>query len=284
MATRNLRILLIVNEEKPDARQLMELIRDELSSEGCEICVCGFSGTPEQHPEGRFDLAISLGGDGTVLYAARCLAKRGIPIMPVHMGTLGFIAAVQQNEWKKIFDQWKAKTAKISARLMLRVDVLRDGVEVFSYVCLNDAVITAAGISKIIRLDVGTLDLHFGHYRADGLIVASPTGCTAYSVAAGGPILDPEMEAMIVNPICPFTLSNRAIVIPSHETIRVLVEQEQRSDVLLTVDGQDVFPLQSEDCVHIRQAEAKALLVASGRDVFFKVLRTKLNWSGGPDA
>jgi NAD+ kinase len=136
----------------------------------------------------------------------------------------------------------------------------------------------------LVRLDVGTESVRFGRYRADGLIVATPTGSTAYSVAAGGPILDPEMDAMILNPICPFTLSNRAIVIPPHETVIVQVEEEQRSEVLLTVDGQIVVPLEPGDRIAVRRAEKKALLVASDRSLFYRVLRTKLNWSGGPDA
>ncbi|MDR0710284.1 MAG: NAD(+)/NADH kinase, partial [Spirochaetaceae bacterium] len=154
--------------------------------------------------------------------------------------------------------------------------------------CLNDAVISASGIAKIIRLEVsstgGALDgqiMSLGRYRSDGLIVATPTGSTAYSVAAGGPILDPEIDALIINPICPFTLSNRPIVVPAGETIIVEVEAEQRSRVLLTVDGQRSFPLEPGDRVFIRKAPFTAKIVASGRRGFYRALQTKLNWSGG---
>jgi NAD+ kinase len=119
-----------------------------------------------------------------------------------------------------------------------------------------------------------------GQFRSDGLIVATPTGSTAYSVAAGGPILEPEMEAIIINPICPFTLSNRPIVLPPRETVIVEVEKEQRSGVLLTVDGQVTEPLEPGDRIYVREAPYQAQLVASGRIAFYQALRTKLAWSG----
>ncbi|GHU89345.1 hypothetical protein FACS189476_08130 [Spirochaetia bacterium] len=122
--------------------------------------------------------------------------------------------------------------------------------------------------------------IRLGQYRSDGLIVATPTGSTAYSVAAGGPILEPEMEAIIINPICPFTLSNRPIVLPSKETVIVEVEKEQRSGVLLTMDGQVTQALEPGDRIFLREAPYQALLVASGRIAFYKALRTKLSWSG----
>ena len=262
----------------------MEDIRSSLQRDAVSVTVCAFEGKPESPPSGEFDLAFSLGGDGTVLYAARCMAERGVPVLPINLGTLGFIAAVQREDWRTVYDAWRRGNASVSARIMLEVSVERGGDELLRRTYLNDAVVSASGIAKIIRLEVGTENLRFGRYRADGLIVATPTGSTAYSVAAGGPILDPEMEAMILNPICPFTLSNRPIVIPSHETVVVQVEEVQRSGVMLTVDGQIVVPLEPGDRIVVRRAEHKALLVASDRNLFYRVLRTKLNWSGGPDA
>jgi NAD+ kinase len=147
--------------------------------------------------------------------------------------------------------------------------------------CLNDAVVSASGIAKLIRLDVSVEAMRLGHYRSDGLIVATPTGSTGYSVAAGGPILDPEIGALIINPICPFTLSNRPIVIPAHQTVIVEVEEEQRSGVLLTVDGQVTKELESGDRILIRKAPYEARLIGSDRTMFYRALQTKLNWSGG---
>jgi len=277
-------VLLIVNLHKEDARGLMDEISSVLQSRGVLITVCAFEGQPGHPPEGHFDLAISLGGDGTVLYSARCLAERGIPILPIHLGTLGFIASVLKEDWLDVFNSYSEARCAASSRLMLDVSLVRHGKEISRHQCLNDAVIAGTGISKIIKLTVKTDTIEFGAYRADGLIVATPTGSTAYSVAAGGPIVDPEIDAIILNPVCPFTLSNRAIVFPTHETVDVYVEQEQRSEVLLTVDGQIVEPLQPRDVVRIKKARRRAILVASDRNVFYSVLRTKLNWSGGPDA
>jgi NAD+ kinase len=210
-----------------------------------------------------------------------------VPIFPINVGTLGFIAVVHPRAWREVFEEWRLGRLAVSRRLMLDITVERRGTNVIAARCLNDAVISAAGIAKIIRLEVSLAGSHgggpmdLGRYRSDGLIVATPTGSTAYSVAAGGPILDPEIDALIINPICPFTLSNRPVVVPARETIIAEVEAEQRSGVLLTADGQQSFPLEPGDRVFIRKAPYEAKIVASGRQGFYKALRTKLNWSGG---
>jgi NAD+ kinase len=285
MARRPERVLLIVNLHKDPAAELMNEIADTLADRGFSVAVFAFEGKPNSSmPEGEFGIAFSLGGDGTVLYAARDLAGRGIPIFPINLGTLGFIAAVQRDEWATVFDAWLSGSIPTSPRLMLDVGVERGGRTVARHRCLNDAVVAGAGISKIIRLAVEVGDLKIGRYRADGLIVATPTGSTAYSAAAGGPIVDPEMDAMILNPVCPFTLSNRPFVFPSRSTARIVVEPEQRSDVLLTVDGQISVPLEPGDAIVCRESAEKAILIAADRAHFYRVLRTKLNWSGGPDA
>jgi NAD+ kinase len=172
---------------------------------------------------------------------------------------------------------------------MMDVAIERGGEIIFQGICLNDAVISAAGIAKLVRLEVEAetaagdrIDL--GQFRADGLIVATPTGSSGYSVAAGGPIIDPEMDAVIINPICPFTLTNRPIVIPSEGRIITLVEQEQRSDVLLTVDGQITKPLECGDRIIMSRSSHSLHLVASDRLAFYRALRTKLAWSGGNNA
>lgn len=282
--TQHISVLLIVNLHKHASRTLMAEIREALLADGVEVTVSSFDGAPEPLPEGTFDLAFSLGGDGTVLYSARTLVAAGVPIIPVNLGSVGFISTVQQSEWRAAYDAWIAGSIPRSERLMFEVTIERDAQPYISQYCMNDAVISADGISKIIRLEVGTKNIHYGHYRADGLIVATPTGSTAYSVAAGGPILDPELDAMILNPVCPFTLSNRSIVIQSSETVRVCVEKEQRSKVQLTIDGQVTVPLEPKDCVCIRCASSKIMLLGSTRECFYHALRAKLNWSGGPDA
>ena len=169
-------------------------------------------------------------------------------------------------------------------RLMIQGRVRRAGKEEFRTLALNDAVISGAGISKILSLTAYLSRTTIGRYRADGMIVATPTGSTAYSAAAGGPILHPEIDAMILNPICPFTLSHRPLVLPGGETVRILVDPQQRTEVILTLDGQIDFPLKPEDEVLIERAEKPARIFYSKKRNFYEVLRTKLNWAGGPDA
>jgi NAD+ kinase len=284
------RALLIVNLHKVNAPLLAEEITGVLRRRGFDVESLPIDGKSSLKPEGEYGVSFSLGGDGTVLYAARIMAPLGTPILPVNVGSLGFIAAVHPDEWGAVFEAWLEGKVSISRRLMLEIRVERQGRIIAQASCLNDAVISASGMDKIIRLQVESArdfpreSIRLGHYRSDGLIVATPTGSTAYSVAAGGPILDPELEAIIINPICPFTLSNRPVVVPAHETVMVEVEAEQRSGVLLTLDGQICEALEPEDRISIRRAPYEALIIASDRRVFYRVLRSKLNWSGGPDA
>ncbi|MDR2768043.1 MAG: NAD(+)/NADH kinase [Treponema sp.] len=278
--------LLFVNSNKSEARVLAASIAAVLEKRGWEAAAHSFKSKENEYAAADCNVGISLGGDGTVLYAARTLAPRGIPLLPVNLGALGFISAVPPDAWERTFTAWEAGKAAVSKRLMLEMSVERGGARIFHNYCLNDTVISASGIAKLIRLEVETETgggelIPLGHFRADGLIVATPTGSTGYSVAAGGPIIDPEMDAVIINPICPFTLSNRSMALPADERISVLVEDDQRSDVLLTVDGQITEPLRMRDRIHLKRAAFPALLIACDREVFYRALRTKLGWPGG---
>ena len=281
------RAILFINPGKKHAWDLRTEIIKELVSLNIEADTFSFKGKPGFNTGAVYDLAISLGGDGTVLSAARAISPLGVPIFPVNFGTFGFIAGVQPFEWREVLGRWFDGKAALSRRLMLEIVVEREGGEIFRGCCLNDVVISAFGIAKIIRLRVsysetGQSDfMKLGQYRSDGLIISTPTGSTAYSVAAGGPIVDPELEALIINPICPFTLSHRPMVLPAGETVLVEVEEEQRSKVLLTVDGQVTEKLKSGDRIYLRKAPYPCLLIASGRTGFYNTLRTKLAWAGG---
>ena len=277
--------ILVVNLHKENARNTAEEIRGELEGRGVQVTFFAFDERPGPTPDGAWDIAFSLGGDGTVLYAARILASAGTPILPIHLGTLGFLAGVQRHEWLSVYDQWLNGTARLSSRCMLGLSVRRRGTEaVFSDACLNDIVISSVGKAKLIRLRLKTelipggecADL--GRYRSDGLIIATPTGSTAYSMAAGGPILDPEMEALVVCPICPFTLSKRPLVLPSRQTLLVTVEKEQRNGIVLTVDGQDAFELEPDDTITIEQFPHYARLITVGRSSYYSALQEKLEW------
>ncbi|MDR1930030.1 MAG: NAD(+)/NADH kinase, partial [Treponema sp.] len=200
------RALLFVNIHKPEAGKLADEIKRELGALGIETAFYPFGDHSAAFPVTGFDVAMSLGGDGTVLYTARVVSPQGIPILPINIGTLGFVAAVHPGEWAAVFQKWLTGAACISRRLMLDLAVERGGKIAARAACLNDAVISSSGMAKIIRLTVlaetgGSSEppalLRLGHYRSDGLIAATPTGSTAYSVAAGGPIVDPEIEAVI---------------------------------------------------------------------------------------
>jgi NAD+ kinase len=271
--------ILIVNLQK-NKENIATLIQEELEKRNIDVTIFSFDGKPDKFPQGKWDIAFTLGGDGTVLYAARCLAPMGAPILAVNLGSLGFIAGVDPDKWLDVFNLWEKGEISLSNRCMLEISVERDSRIIHENICLNDVVISASGIAKLINLDVqidsklGVIAL--GFFRCDGLIVATPTGSTAYSMAAGGPILDPEMEAMILNPICPFSLSNRSFVLPSRQKLVIDIAKEQRSGVLLTVDGQDTFKLECSDKVMIKQASHPALLIYTGRHRYYSALHTKL--------
>ena len=281
------RAILFINPQKQSARDLGAEIRRELASLDIEAEVFSSKGKAGFYTEAGYDVAITLGGDGTVLSAARTISPLVVPIFPVNLGTFGFITGVHPSEWKNVFSLWLDGKASLSQRLMLELRVERDGAEVLKGVCLNDVVISADGIAKIISLRASYHEsgrqsfMRLGSYRCDGLIVATSTGSTAHSVAAGGPIVDPELEALVLNPICPFTLSHRPMVLPAQETILVEVEENQRSGVLLTVDGQVTEKLKGGDRLYLKKAPCHCLLVASDRTVFYEALRTKLGWTGG---
>jgi len=273
--------VLFVNQQKVNAAETAQKIKNELEKSNINVTIFAFDGEPQKLPQEKWDIAFSLGGDGTVLYTARSLAHLEIPVIPVNLGTLGFIAEVSIDDWLSVFQKWQEGVIVPSSRCMLDITVERGSKAVFNNICLNDAVISATGIAKLINLDVHiNSDTALGSYRCDGLIIATPTGSTAYSMAAGGPILDPEMEAVILNPICPFALSSRPFVLTSRQTLAITVAQRQRSNVLLTVDGQDIFALECGDKIFIKQSPHSAHLIFNGRNAYYSALRNKLFWQG----
>jgi NAD+ kinase len=278
------RVLIIVNAEKEKAASLGARIAGTLEERGWEAVTFPLGpGLPGKFPAGDFAIALSLGGDGTVLHAARALAPGGAPVLAVNLGGRGFLADTPPERWLPAFEAWERGEAHQSRRLMLGYALLRGGAEIADGCCVNDLVISASGIAKLIRLSVDGQGIRPGGYRADGLIFATPTGSTAYSAAAGGPILDPEMEALLLTPICPSSLSNRPLVLPPDEILTVKVEANQRSGVLLNVDGQETRPLEEGDEIRIFRSPFSAFLVATERRSFYNVLRTKLNWTGDID-
>jgi len=168
--------------------------------------------------------------------------------------------------------------------MMLQIDVFRSGHAMGRFSVLNDGVVSSQGIAKMIRLCLGVNGERFGSYRADGLIVATPTGSTAYNLAAGGPALHPEMPAIVINPICPFTLASRPLVLPATEIVQITVDETRRSGALLTIDGQETVPLEKGDVVTFRKSPFDVRLIVPKEHIFYHALRSKLGWSGVFDA
>lgn len=273
-------VFIIANGKKRESLQLSEEILGYLKGRGISgSMVSTASGEDELSVPMSTDLVITLGGDGTVLYAARAVNEMGIPILPVNLGTFGYITEVGKDEWKEALDYFIEHGTNISRRLMLRITVHRGGRRVWQASALNEAVITSGGIAKVIALDLSLDKTPAGSFRADGMIIATPTGSTGYSLAAGGPILDADMSAIIITPVCPFTLSNRPLV-TSGKVVTLTVKSGQRTDILLTADGQLVFPLEEGDTITVEKSRSRALLVKSLRRNFTEVIRDKLHWSG----
>jgi NAD+ kinase len=277
-------VLTVINSRKDDVRGVVRSIEEFARSRNIAVVSLDFPVNGDREKIAQADLAISLGGDGTLLSCARMLADRAVPILAVNMGEFGFITEVSKSELIETWEKYLAGTLGVSERIMLSVDVHRHGGRIASFLGLNEAVIGIRGISRMIRLKVFLNDTYMARYRADGVIVATPTGSTAYSMAAGGPILHPEMEAFILTPICPFTLSNRPTVVPASEVLRVEVEEPQKVETVLTIDGQETFPLLPRDTVTLCKAPHPARIVHTDRRTFYEVLRTKLNWTGEPNA
>ena len=227
------------------------------------------------------DLVVVLGGDGTLLAMADRIARAGrdVPILGVNFGSLGFLTEITRPELLGALAEVIEGRAQLDERMMLQAVTSRGGVAHSDTIVLNDVVFTRTALSRIIDLSVWVGDQFVTRVKADGLIVASPTGSTAYNLAAGGPIVHPAMDAFILTPIAPHTLSNRPIVVPAGRDVRVAVSRENGgAEVYVTFDGQTGAPLDAGDEVTIRRAPRNVKLVRASARTYFEVLRQKLKW------
>jgi NAD+ kinase len=227
------------------------------------------------------DLIVVLGGDGTLLAMAARIAKAGreIPILGVNFGSLGFLTEIRIDELMPSLESVLSGTAAFDERAMLAADVYRNDAQVDSRVVLNDVVFTKAAISRMIELSVLVSGGFVTRVKADGLIVASATGSTAYNLAAGGPIVHPMVDALVLTPIAPHTLTNRPVVIPGHADVEVRPHAESGADdVFVTYDGQSGYTLREGDAVRVRKSERPLRLVKAPTRGYFEVLREKLKW------
>jgi NAD+ kinase len=223
------------------------------------------------------DLLLVLGGDGTLLAAARVAAPRGIPILPINMGSLGFLTSFMLEELYPALEDILAGRLTISERVMLHAELERGDKILDKQTVLNEVVINKGALARMIELELSIDQDFVCRYRADGLIVASPTGSTAYSLSAGGPIVHPSVESFIITPICPHTLSDRPVVIGDTSIIEVKLTAGTES-VFLTLDGQKGIPLQATDRVRVSRAQQLLKLIQTPNKSYFKILRNKLKW------
>ncbi|MBI3933759.1 MAG: NAD(+)/NADH kinase [Acidobacteria bacterium] len=225
----------------------------------------------------RSDLIIVLGGDGTLLAAARHARAASVPILAVNLGSLGFLTAVTTGELYESLEQILKGKHQLDCRKMLQIQIVRSGGESVTYHALNDAVLNKGAISRIIDFETYVDGSFLNLFKADGLIVSTPTGSTAYCLAAGGPIVYPAVEAFIITPICSHTLTNRPLVVSDRSQIEVVVKTEAES-VFLTVDGQVGLALHSGDRIVCQLSPSHISLVRPAKKDFYEVLRNKLKW------
>jgi len=224
-------------------------------------------------------LIISLGGDGTLFRAARDFSSHQLPLLGINLGGLGFLTEIPISEFEEGLEKVLAGRYKIEERLMLKTVVHREGKLIKSSISLNDVVIGKAYLPRMINFKTFVSDELVTTYSADGLIISTPTGSTAYSLSAGGPVVDPKLKVVILSPICAHTLAVRPLIISSEETVKIALEPPAK-DIFLTIDGQIGFPLREEDIVEIKKSSHQAHLVRIKERAFFKIMRTKLGWSG----
>lgn len=223
------------------------------------------------------DLLIVLGGDGTLLAAAREAALRGIPILPINLGGLGFLTSFTLEELYPALEDALVGKATMDERVLLLVKSTHNGNTLTEQRVLNDAVVHKGTLARMIELELHIDGSFVCRYRADGLIVATPTGSTAYSMSAGGPIVHPSVESILITPICPHTLSDRPVVV--RDTSKIELRLSEHSDsVFLTLDGQTGVPMQWGDRVHITRAAERLKLIHPLKKSYFEILRSKLKW------
>jgi NAD+ kinase len=226
---------------------------------------------------GQVDMIVVLGGDGTLLATARALNRRPVPLLAVNLGGLGFLTVITEEELYPTLEKVLSGDFRTDQRVQIEAEVVRSDEVISSFLALNDVVLNKGAIARILDFDVWVNGKFVSTYKSDGLIVCTPTGSTAYSLAAGGPIVVPSVEAFIMTPICAHTLSNRPIVLPDSAEVEVAVKSHRES-VYLTVDGQVGIAVRSEDMVRIKKAGSCVELVQPEHKNYFEILRQKLKW------
>lgn len=282
-----LRIGIVAKPNPTTALPVLRRLTDWLRTEGLAFCLDETAASmlpPEsaeqldrEHMPLRCDLIVVLGGDGTLLSAARHLHHREIPLLGVNLGRLGFLTEISVEEMIPVLRQHLQGQSVVQYRSMLHVKLLRREMPLEEYHCLNDAVVNKAALARIVQLRIEAGGRWLTDMRADGLIVATPTGSTAYNLAAGGPILSPDLDAVVLAPLCPHTLSMRPILLKGDDAVMVTL-LEDGGGVHLTADGQVGRPLETGDQVEITRSRHRTPLVLGPHRDYYTLLREKLGW------
>lgn len=274
-----MKALIVINTNKEESLAIGGEMASFLRERGDTCDICRFTGRGEGASFAGHDVVITLGGDGTVLYAARGCARESIPVFPVNLGEFGFIAGIQKDEWRTALERFIAGAAQMDARSMLKMSILNEHCP--PQLALNDIVVSARSAARTVSLAIEYNCALLCTYKADGVIVATATGSTAYSASAGGPIIDPALDAFVLTPINAFSLSSRPLVLPSNGEIGITVLPSRVKDVIITADGQEPIPISEGARIKIRRLKEKVHLVGCTAEGFYNALRSKLGWRGG---
>src|ERR1700676_4977785 len=254
----------------------IQAVYDEESATSLDPAAAS-KGQARDHLAKSSDLLLVLGGDGTLLAASRVAAPHGIPILPVNLGSLGFLTSFTVEELYPALEETLAGRSSMSERVMLQVEHLRAGAVLDRQHVLNDAVVNKSALARMIELELYIDGDFVCRYRADGFVLATPTGSTAYSLSAGGPIVHPAVEAFVITPICPHTLTDRPVVVRDSSSIELKLAGNAES-VFLTLDGQKGIPMQSEDRIRLTRSPQCLKLIQPPKKSYFEILRNKLKW------
>ena len=269
---------------KPEPPEILRELIPWITEKGYSVfidqetaSIMGIKGYQRSEIPDLVDVVVVLGGDGTMLSAARLVAEKGLPILGVNLGGLGFITEVNRSEIYSALEKMLEGKCSVEERMMIQADILRHGERIATHTVLNDVVITKSALARIIYLETYVDRSYVTTFKSDGLIISTPTGSTAYNLSAGGPIIYPALDCIVLTPICPHTLTNRPIVLTGESLIEVSLKSESE-DVFLTLDGQVGFSLRKDDVVEIRKSAYKTRLLMPCERDYFQVLREKLKW------
>jgi len=280
------RIGIISKPKKTEIREIVPSLIQWLRERDIEVFIDKETGSIVESPgrslsrnemPGQVDLLVVLGGDGTLLATARALNRKPVPILAVNLGGLGFLTVITREELYTTLETVLAGQAQIERRVQIEGELVRTDEVLSSFLALNDVVLNKGAIARILDFDVLVDGKFISSYKSDGLIVSTPTGSTAYSLAAGGPIVAPTVAAFLVTPICAHTLTNRPLVLPDTAQIEIAVKS-QREAAYLTVDGQVGLATHSDDTVRLRKASSFVEIIQPPTKNYFEILRQKLKW------